>query len=100
MMNDNFSAGDYLVSESLSTSTAQRLLKAEKRTTSFQITLTSDAKVEAICELTGLTRNKVIDYLLQSGIEMYESQILDSGDPDLHTQYRELVASAKEKNNK
>lgn len=87
------SACEFLVDQSVMNVFSKRVADQEKRTTSFQVGLTTDAQIYAISTLTDLSRNKVIQFLLEAGIEAYESHIIGK---DVHDEYIELIKNNKE----
>lgn len=89
----SITAAEFLVDQSNMNAFSRRVMTQEKRSTSFQVGLTTDAQIDAIATLTDLSRNKVIQFLLESGIEQYESAI--QGD-DVHEQYLSLINKNKD----
>lgn len=93
-MKSTISAGEFLTLQSSKTHFTEPKSE-ERRPTSFRITRTLDAKIDAIAHLTDLSRNKVIELLLESALDMYESDISSS---DVHDEYVQLTTVKKEGN--
>lgn len=93
MNTKTISAGEFLALRSSKTHFAEKP-EDERRPTSFRITHTLDRKVEAIAHLTDLSRNKIIELLLESALDLYESDILGS---EIHTEYMQLSAKKEVK---
>lgn len=90
---NTISACEFLVDQSNMNAFSKRVAQQEKRSTSFQVGLTTDSQIDAISTLTDLSRNKIIQFLLEAGIEAYESHIMGS---DVHQEYLDLTAKNKE----